>query len=202
MSTNGNSEASHEPETNGQNQSTPISPTAPLAASYLTRIRDGKLDPKLLSDDQRRICVEFMIHDGKFSSYEMGQILGVSIRTITRDRRKIHEGNEISALVIDEAHYAQEMIDYADDYAVKLAKEKKYRDAWEVRRECAAMLQSMGFIKKISPDLNIKGTISLKEVFESVATEPFTADQLSPRFSKDVLEGFVDTASQGPVESN
>lgn len=202
MSQEENSTREKEKNSEGQIPPQKVTPGALFAIAYLEKIQKKEIEASSLNMDQRMMCVEYLMHQGTMTTFEMAQILGVDRKTITRDRKKIREGNEISTLIFDEAHYAMDIIEHAELCVTRLLKEKKYKDAWVVKKECLETLQSMGFVKKVQPDLNIKGQISLKEVFEGAAEKPFRSDELSTRFTGDLLEGFVDRAPEGPVSRN
>lgn len=150
--------------------STPLPPSqkvTPLGIAMLAQIQAGSLDPKTLTKDKRQLCVRFLMHEGKYSSYEMATILDVDRSTIMRDRKEIRNENALAQLVIDEADIAIEMIEAAEFAATKLIGQKKYKDAWTVRKECLEKLQSMGYVKKVEEKLNIKGKLDLLSVLNA-----------------------------------
>ena len=171
---------------------------SPRAILLLQRIKSGEIDAAQISEEQRRVCVEYFKHAGIYTNYEMADILKVSEKTILRDKKKITEANILEAFMIDEAEVAFETNEKADHYIARLVKNGRYEKAWTIHKERVELLQSMGFLKKVQPDLNIKGQISLKEVFENAATDPFKPGDLSPRFGSDILEGFLDPTEEEP----
>lgn len=137
-----------------------------MAIAMLSNIQNQTLDPDTLSEDQRIICTRHLLHEGKYTHYEIANVLGVCERTIARYKKKIRRGTEMAALVIDEAEFAQDLIEDAHLCSAKLRKAGKYKDAFEVVTKLLDALQSMGIVKKVAEKLNLKGQLSLLEVLE------------------------------------
>ncbi len=58
--------------------------------ALINRIKEGKLQPKTLSAEDRRRCVEVLRGEG-YTHAEIAHVLQVSERTIHRDVQQIHE---------------------------------------------------------------------------------------------------------------
>ena len=155
-----------------QHKEIPRSNSSALAIAMLKEIEAKTLDPALLTQEKRLICLQFLVHEGKYTVYEMSQILAVSDRTIYTDKKKLREGNDLSNLILDEASLAQDYIEDAGIVCAKLKKVGKWKDAFEVRDKCLDRLQSMGFIKKVPKEINLKGKLSLMEVLDLEHDEP------------------------------
>ena len=168
--------------------------TTPLAIRILQRIQAKEILPSSLSEDQRRICVRYLISIDKYENTQIADILDVSEATIYRDKRRIKQDVTFESIMIDEASVAADIIECAEKNYIRLTLEKKFKDAWIVKKECVELLQSMGFIRKVQPDINIKGQISLKEVFEGAAADQFRSDELDSGFSADGLDRFMETS--------
>lgn len=138
--------------------------TLPLAVALLTDIQSGALDPNTLSTEKKTMCVQFMILQQSYTVQEMANLLQVSRVTIYNYKKNLYQENSLAQLVIDEATIALEMIETAQHAAAKLMSQKKYKDAWTVRRECLEMLQTLGYVKKVEQKLNVKGSIDLLHV--------------------------------------
>lgn len=140
---------------------------SPLAVGFLQQIQLGALDPTTLKTEQRQLVVRFMMHAHSYTLYEMAEILKVNRNTIIRDKKQIRESNEMASLVIDEGQMAIEIIEAAEHAASKLTSQKKYKDAWTVRKECIETLQNMGYIKKVEQKLNIRGQIDILQILNA-----------------------------------
>ncbi len=66
----------------------------PTVLSVIRGLQSGAIEPKGLSIDARRACVEHLTGEG-YSIVEIAEILKASERTVARDRRAIHEANAI-----------------------------------------------------------------------------------------------------------
>ena len=166
--------------------------TTPIAVRLLQEIQSKSRQASSLTEEQRRICLRYLMSLDKYENREMAEILDIGEATLYRDKRKIKQDVLFDTIMIDEADFARDIIECADNIFIRLTLQKKHRDAWTVKKECAELLQSMGYIKKIQPDLNIKGQISLKEVFEGASAEQFKPEELDPGFSADGLDRLVE----------
>jgi hypothetical protein len=145
---------------------TPAPPTmskkvTPLAIALLNNIQSGEMDPKELSTEKKILCVQFMIQQQSYTVQEMANLLQVDRTTIYNYKKKMYQEDALAQLVIDESVIALEMIETAQHASAKLMSQKKFKDAWTVRRECIDMLQSLGYVKKVKVELNVKGSIDL-----------------------------------------
>lgn len=102
-----------------------------------------------------------MIQQQSYTVIEMATLLKVDRGTIYNYKKKLYQEDALSQLIIDESTMALEMIDTAQHASAKLMSQKKYKDAWTVRKECIEMLQSLGYVKRVEQKLNVKGSIDL-----------------------------------------
>lgn len=123
----------------------------------LREIKAGLLDPKILSDDDRRQCVVHLT-DERLSVAEIAQVMRVSVRTVWRDRRKIQEEQAIRPDPQFTGMFAGKLVHETE--ALRAHVHRILRDSGasrEVRVEAArvshemldkltARLQSMGFL--------------------------------------------------------
>lgn len=66
------------------------------ALGLLQKIQAGRLHPKCIKPDERRLVVTYLMADG-YGTAEMAQILKVSDRSIERDKKAVREANSIAA---------------------------------------------------------------------------------------------------------
>ena len=164
---------------------------AVLAIDLLSKIQSKTILASSLTIAQRQACVRHLWQDGTVTDYDMARILEVAERTIRGDKKKLREGHQLSDLVIDEGDIAQDLIHEANVACAKLRKAGKWDKAFDVRDKCIERLQSMGFIKKVAKDINIKGSLSILEVLD-LEHELSSAESGSG--------GFEDTAATGGGE--
>ncbi|MCC7146098.1 MAG: hypothetical protein IT443_06600 [Phycisphaeraceae bacterium] len=131
----------------------------------LREIKTGSLDPKILRAEDRQACVMHLGLEGA-TVPEMGQLLGVSDRTIARDRRAIQQQHAIHAdpalaplvagRLMQEAETSNARLrrigrDPQTPPAVKVASELA---AYEVYDKFAQRLQSLGILPQMTPRLH------------------------------------------------
>ena len=58
-------------------------------------IKDGRLNPKSLSEHERQECVEFLSGEG-YTQQQIGEVLTISDRTVRRDLEAIEERNALT----------------------------------------------------------------------------------------------------------
>lgn len=153
-----------------------------IAIATLHDLHNKKIELSELTEDRRIICTRHLLHEGNYTLYEIGTILGVCERTIARYKKKIREGQELAALVIDEAQFAYDLMDDAELCCARLKKARKYKDAFEVKIKLLEKLQSMGMIKKVAEKFNLKGSLDLLHVLE---LEAQTRDDESPDYGEE-----------------
>lgn len=137
-----------------------------IAIATLMQIQNKTLDPTTLTEDRRLICTRHLLHEGKYTYYEIAQILQVSERTIGRYKKKLREGQELACLIIDEGSLAQDLIEDAELCSARLRKAGKWKEAFEVKIKLVESLQTMGIVKEVPKKLNLKGQIDLLDVLE------------------------------------
>lgn len=125
--------------------------------SMIKGIRSGSLSASALAPEERRACVEHLVIEG-YSTAEVAEALGVSDRTITRDRVAIRENNSVKAdpklveatvghlLGQREASVVRLRRisrDGACPHAEQIAAECA---AWRVEKETIELLQRLGYL--------------------------------------------------------
>ncbi|MCA9273960.1 MAG: hypothetical protein KDA31_13060 [Phycisphaerales bacterium] len=149
-------------------------------------LRAGRIDGKSIDVETRRRCVEYLSCEGATNA-EMTQLLGVTDRTIRRDRESIREAN---ALKVDDGfvdRMAGEIVTEArlcvsrvrrisrEKGAPAAARIEAERVAFEVTDRMTRRLQSMGFLptatKRIKADLthSVESLATTDEILAEIA---------------------------------
>ena len=137
---------------------------ASSAPHLLNLISQKKLDPSQLTPHQRRICVRFLLQEGKHAQHEIAAILKVREQVISKDKKKIRAQNTWMLDEIDERKIAVGILRSAELFAARLSRGGKYRDAWAVQKECVEVLQNLGYLKRAP--IELKGQVTLQEILK------------------------------------
>lgn len=136
--------------------------------STIQAIKDGRLNPKVLSEIERRECVEVLSGEG-LTQPQIAEILKISDRTVRRDLEAIDYRNELNPDVSLAKRIIGNMFQKAmahHRYLMRLARnanggisEKSQAEflAWRVLKEMVEKMQSLGYLpmrpQEISGDL-------------------------------------------------
>jgi len=171
-------------------------------------IKDGRLNPKGLSDVERQECVELLSSEG-YTQQQIAEVLCISDRTVRRDLTLIEERNALSPDLKLAKRIIGNMFQKATahhKYLVRLARssgasvsEKAQSEflAWRVLKEMVEKMQSLGYLPMRSQEM----TIDLFNHFDDESEKSFeearkTLDEvlkianecgnLTPELEKDV----------------
>lgn len=120
-------------------------------------IKDGRLNPKSLSELERQECVEFLSGEG-YTQQQIGEVLKISDRTVRRDLEAIEERNALTPDINLAKRIIGNMFRKAVShhrYLVRLARtqgasvsEKSQSEflAWRVLKEMVEKMQSLGYL--------------------------------------------------------
>lgn len=125
--------------------------------TLIQRIKDGTLDPKMLSREERQLCVEVCVLEG-YSVSQVAQLFDRSEKTIGRDLADIRQKNALAPNV----EFAKEMIGEMyhkgvnhHTYLMRLARSKEASvaektqaefAAWRVLKELIERFQFLGYL--------------------------------------------------------
>ncbi len=141
----------------------PVHEDEPVLA-LINQIKEGQLQAKTLSAEDRRRCVEVLRGEG-YSHAEIAQILQVSERTIHRDIQQIRETHALAPDATFPERMIGELCQQAEVSIARLrriAREKNTSAmeramaesfAWKVCRELFEKLQSVGYLPKVPQSL-------------------------------------------------
>ena len=127
-------------------------------------IKDGDLDPKILSKDEVEECVEFLDEEG-YKQAQIGEILKRTDRTIRRDLVEISkkralspDGEQAKRIIGQMYHGAMARYRYLlrlarDPEATITEKDNAEFDAWRVLKEMIEKLQNLMYLPKKSSTL-------------------------------------------------
>lgn len=120
-------------------------------------IKDGRLNPKSLSELERQECVEFLSGEG-YTQQQIGEVLSISDRTVRRDLETIEERNALAPDLNLAKRIIGNMFRKAINhhrYLMRLARtssasiaEKSQSEfmAWRVLKEMVEKMQSLGYL--------------------------------------------------------
>lgn len=120
-------------------------------------IKDGRLNPKSLSELERQECVEFLSGEG-YTQQQIGEVLTISDRTVRRSLEAIEERNALTPDINLAKRIIGNMFQKAmahHRYLVRLARtsgasvsEKSQAEfmAWRVLKEMVEKMQSLSYL--------------------------------------------------------
>lgn len=132
--------------------------------TLIQQIKDGSVEPKSISKDQRQQCVAILCSEG-YSESSIAQVLNRSEKTIRRDLADIRSQNALSPDANLARELAGEMLQKARAHQSRLLrissnKENKAFDriqaeyaAWRIERELIERLQSLGYMPQRAQEL-------------------------------------------------
>lgn len=150
----------------------------------------GSVQGRSLSVDDRRRLVEHLMIEG-YSIADTAEILGVSERTIERDRRAVRSTNALRSDPTFIRETIGQLVMQADASAGRLKRLARERSAsttarveaeyaaWRVQRELIALLQRLGYL----PMASVKADLRCRVTGEDL-------DALTPSFEE--LSGEID----------
>jgi len=171
-------------------------------------IKDGRLNPKSLSDIERQECVEFLSGEG-YTQQQIGEVLTISDRTVRRDLEAIEERNALTPDINLAKRIIGNMFRRAighHRYLVRLARtsgasvsEKSQSEflAWRVLKEMVEKMQSLGYLpmrpQEIAGDLfhhfdeaQEKSFEEARKTLDEVVRIAGECGNLTPELEKDV----------------
>lgn len=132
------------------------------ATTILKLLASKSLTKEQLNKHQRRICVRYMLHEGKWTQQEMAEILGAHRTQIARDKAKIKEQDAMALDGIDERSFALDIIKLNEIAVARLLRKGKEFEAVIVQDKCLKSLQSLGYLER--KPIEVKGHLTLLEV--------------------------------------
>lgn len=148
-------QASAQDQSSAKEPIQPLIKWKPFAIEMLSKIQSGHLDPTTLTQSHRRLCLRVMLHQHTFTTQEMADILAVDRTTIWKDKKFLYGQSSMAQLMIDEVEIARDMMEHAEFAASRLDLQKKYKDAWTVRKECIEKLQTLGYVKEVAKKIDL-----------------------------------------------
>src|SRR3989338_4222869 len=137
----------------------PTTPDDISVHSILSEIKNGTIDPAVLTKPVRQLCVEALFLQGH-TSFSLAQLLKVSDKTIRRDLQEIYEKNALhpSAALAKEligeclqkarAHHSRLMrLARGEEGSLQEKAQAEYL-AWRTLKETMALLQSLGYLQQ------------------------------------------------------
>jgi hypothetical protein len=158
-------------------------------------IKDGRIDPKLLEEEDRRACVQYLASEGA-TIPEIAKLLKRSDRTIQRDRDAIRAAaalqhdpkfaERMAGLLVGEAELATERIrrvtrSAETPPAVKVEGEHR---CYQIRSDLVTRLQSLGLMPtaahRVEADLTHRRSLDVTQAAGEVRRIAAVAIELLP----------------------
>jgi hypothetical protein len=179
----------------------------------ISGIKDGRVEPKLLNQDDRRACVQYLASEGATIA-EIAKLLKHSDRTIQRDRDAIRAAAALkhdpqfaarmSGVLVGEAELAIERIRRVTrgaDTPPAVKVEGEHR-CFQIRAELVARLQSLGIMPmaahRVEADLTHRRSISVEQATGEVKRIAAIAVEFLPAGDplRAQLDGLAKAASE------
>lgn len=173
----------------------------------LQEINSGITNPKLLDKQSRQRCISLLTAEG-YTYPQIGQVLKISERTVSRDVKEIRTRNEMVPNIEFAKQFVGELFQKAMNhrsFLVRLARAKDTSPtekiqaesaAWKILRELAEKLQTLGY-------LPLKPQEITGELYHHIAVEEAGESILEARRMLSEIEGVArdtDTYTPGLAE--
>lgn len=157
--------------------------------AIIAKIKDKTLEPRTLSPDDRRRCVEMLYGEG-YSTAEMAQILKRDERTIKRDIAAVRAANAFTPTAAFGEQMTGELLRQAEISTARLRRiaresgvsgmERLMAEAaaWKVFKEMIEKLQSLGHLPRVP-------TSVITTVYQQHDADPIASyDELAQRMEE------------------
>ena len=176
----------------------------------LKRIKEGELNPELLSRETRQTCIEALVGGG-YSSGQIASLLNKSDRTIRRDLVELRKRNSISASPELTGMIGGELLNFARNQCCRLKQIARSKDieaverakvelmSWQVFKEGADKLHKLGFLPVAVRATQVK---NIGKGMASQATEGQGSDGLASGQPQPVIDQALqnEIACLGPMD--
>ena len=156
--------------------------TLQYATDILSKIQSKQIDPDQLTTEQRRIVVRFLFHDRKMTKTEMAEVLKVARSTIYEDRKAIDREEVGATFIVDEIEMVKDLVSSAEVAIARLFRKGKEKEAFDVQDKLIDRLQTLGYVKRVAQEHNLRGQISLLEVLGLGTNQPTRSTDASEGF--------------------
>lgn len=125
-----------------------------LIFDVIKKLIKRELNPKLIDQKQREILVEYMYYAPQgYSRVQIADILGVSLRTIERDLKKIDDKSQIE--IKRTGHYTKNYLRYRyyrqlEKAIINLESKGKWKESLDAIRDYIVMQERLGFVEEES----------------------------------------------------
>lgn len=212
-----NPEKPNSPEGTGERQSS--------ALSLIRDIKNGLVNTKNLSADDRRACVAHLTGEGA-SLAEIAEILQISERTVARDRRSIRESNAVEKSPSFTKEVIGRILLEADNVIARLRRATRDKETaasakvdaelgvWSVTREFSQLLQSLGYLPSSPQEMNarlslqigneptLSGFLAEIERIQAISKACLPADAQSAALLEKTKNLMERISSESPIQTN
>lgn len=176
-------------------------------AFLLRQISEKRLTAAELTNHQRVLCVQYMLHEQKWTQMEIAEIVGVHRHTVMNIKHRLRKHAVMSLDVIDQRSVAIGLIETAEVACARLMLARDEAAAWKIQKELVEMLQTLGFIGR--EPIRFEGKLTLKELMELVHKPGNAADvaaeepgKLEPGDPRTGSNGFHQNGSHPSLEES
>lgn len=126
------------------------------AKIILENLKEGILSPRDVTQDIRRVCVEYLHRQGEHTQEEMAKMFWVSTKTIQRDIEKIESLYANMLTVLDYKRIIGNFLHKAGNLRQKALAKQDYRLAWQIELDLIDKYMELGLLKKPPEEMGVK----------------------------------------------
>ena len=150
---------------NSKDENKPHQEDAFSVSKTLQGIKNRLIDPKTLSIEQRRYCVQALRLEG-YQTYAIASLLSVSDRQIRRDIMQLKDANELEMDGKFAKKYLGELLVRGQNHCAYLMRLARSKDAsvaektqaeygaWKIYKELTERLQDVGYLPKVAKQIS------------------------------------------------
>lgn len=130
------------------------------------QLQEKRMVAKELTNHQRVLCVQYMLHEKKWTRLEIADVLSIHRHTVSSIERRLLHHAATALDMIDQRSVAIGLVNTAEVACARLMRAGNDAAAWKIEKELIEMLQTLGFISK--EPIRIEGNLrlTLREVIE------------------------------------
>lgn len=134
--------------------------------TLLRRLKDGIVQGTDLTKEQR-LGVVLALTDSGYTEDEQAAMLGLSRRTIVRDKARIREIHAQQAPALDENTLAGMVVHNCQVWMAKSVKDKMFRTASKIQKDMITLLQDLGLVYRAPVRQDIRSLSVNKTILAS-----------------------------------
>ncbi len=150
-----------------------------FGASLLDAILQQKIAPEKLTLDQRRACLQHMLHECKWTEIEMSEILHLHRTTVARQKAKVREQN--SWVFGEEGQRAllAGFMGFSEIVMARLFQKGREKEAWLVCKGLSEVFCSLGYIDGQADTK--RGSMALVDILNRASLHRDSNSKINPQ---------------------